>query len=36
VGGGQMYAIFGTLMASALIVYILMERQLSKFQPAEG
>ena len=34
-GGAQMYAIFGALMLAALIVYILMERQLTRAQHAE-
>jgi PPP family 3-phenylpropionic acid transporter len=34
VGGAQMYAIFGALVLAALIVYILLERQLPKAQHA--
>ena len=34
-GGPRMYAIFGALLFATLIVYILMERQLSKVQHAE-
>jgi PPP family 3-phenylpropionic acid transporter len=33
-GGAQMYTIFGALLLAALIVYILMERQLTKVQHA--
>ena len=35
VGGAQMYIIFGTLMLIALIVYVLLERQLPRIQHAE-
>ena len=35
VGGAQMFAIFGVLMFVALIVYLLMEKRLSKVQRAE-
>jgi PPP family 3-phenylpropionic acid transporter len=35
VGGAQMYAIFGALIFAALIMYILMERRLSKVEHAE-
>jgi PPP family 3-phenylpropionic acid transporter len=35
VGGARMYAIFGTLVLVALVVYLLLERQLPKVEYAE-